>query len=285
MRQCSQTAYSVGSNPTRGTNSNEIVSATVDNIYMYPRSRVDRALRLSYLGIPDRENALICGVSVQAIRHWRRGSRRSKPDNPLRKCPRCEGRSLNERAYAYLLGLYLGDGYINLGRRGVYALWIICGDAWPGLADEAEQAMTAVMPASSVFRVAKIGCHAIKSTSKHWPCLFPQHGPGRKHLRKIELEPWQQKIVAEYTGEFVKGLIHSDGCRCINRVRRRRVDGDRWYEYPRYFFDNHSTDILRLCGEALDRLGVEWRFSKPTTISVARREAVARLDQFVGPKY
>ena len=61
-------------------------------------------------------------------------------------------------------------------------------------------------------------------------------------------------------------------------------DGDRWYEYPRYLFVNRSADIHRLCGEALDRLGVAWRFSKPTTISVARREAVARLDEFVGPK-
>jgi hypothetical protein len=68
-------------------------------------------------------------------------------------------------------------------------------------------------------------------------------------------------------------------------VRRRFAGGDRWYEYPRYLFVNHSADILRLCGEALDQLGVEWRFSKPTTISVARREAVARLDEFVGPKY
>ena len=62
-------------------------------------------------------------------------------------------------------------------------------------------------------------------------------------------------------------------------------NGERWYEYPRYFFVNHSVDILRLCGEALDQLGVDWRFSKPTTISVARQEAVARLDEFVGPKY
>jgi hypothetical protein len=30
---------------------------------------------------------------------------------------------------------------------------------------------------------------------------------------------------------------------------------------------------------------VAWRFSKPNTISVAKREAVARLDEFVGPKY
>jgi hypothetical protein len=40
-----------------------------------------------------------------------------------------------------------------------------------------------------------------------------------------------------------------------------------------------------LCGEALDRLGVEWRLSRRNSISVAQREAVARLDEFVGPKY
>jgi hypothetical protein len=145
-----------------------------------------------------------------------------------------------------------------------------CGDDWPGLADAAEQAMVDVMPASSVFRVARVGCHDIKSTSKHWPCLFPQQGPGRKHMHKIELESWQQDIVAEHTGEFLRGLFHSDGCHSINRVRRPCVDGDHWHEYPRYFFVNHFVDILRLCGEALDGLGVAWRFSKPTTISVAR---------------
>jgi hypothetical protein len=31
-------------------------------------------------------------------------------------------------------------------------------------------------------------------------------------------------------------------------------------------------------GQTLDRLGVEWRFSKPNTISVAKREAVALID-------
>jgi hypothetical protein len=40
-----------------------------------------------------------------------------------------------------------------------------------------------------------------------------------------------------------------------------------------------------LCGETLDQLEVTWRFSRRNTISVARREAVARLDAFVGPTY
>jgi hypothetical protein len=145
--------------------------------------------------------------------------------------------------------------------------------------------MLTIRPANSVTMLHREGCVEVVSYSKHWPCLFPQHGPGRKYERKIELEPWQQEIVSTYPGDFARGLFHSDGCRLINRVRRPVKGGDRWYEYPRYLFVNMSADIHRLCGEALDRLGVAWRFSKPTTISVARREAVARLDQFVGPKY
>jgi len=138
-----------------------------------------------------------------------------------------------------------------------------------------------VMPTSSVFRRPKHGCTSVDSWSRHWPCLFPQHGPGRKHERRIILQPWQQTIVDAYPGQFVRGLFHSDGYRGLNRVKRGLPSGDRWYAYPRYLFVNQSADIRGLCGEVL---GVAWRYSKPNTISVARREAVARLDEFVGPK-
>ncbi len=141
------------------------------------------------------------------------------------------------------------------------------------------------MPGNKVCAVRRPGCTQIKSYSKHWPCLFPQYGVGRKHKRKIALEPWQQAIVWACPGAFVRGLMHSDGCRVTNRVKRRCVDGDRRYEYPRYFFSNESADILALCGEVLDQLGISWRFSRRNAISVARREAVARLDEFVEPKY
>jgi hypothetical protein len=94
---------------------------------------------------------------------------------------------MDESSYAYLLGLYLGDGHIVHGPRDVYVLAIACSDDWPGLMAAARQAMAAVMPASSVCGVKQTGCTMIKSYSKHWACLFPQHGPGRKHQRKIEL--------------------------------------------------------------------------------------------------
>jgi len=145
--------------------------------------------------------------------------------------------------------------------------------------------MKAVRPENAVWTVQRDGCKEVGASSRHWPCLFPQHGPGEKHKRKIELEPWQLLIRSQHPGMLARGLLHSDGCRFTNRVRRPLSDGDRWYEYPRYMFTNESKDILRICGATLDLLGVSWRYSRRNTISVARRDAVARLDEFVGPKY
>ena len=253
---------------------------------MHPRATVDKALRLSRQGLIDREVARFTGVSIGAVQKWRTGLRRTpEKERKHANCPRCDGTPLDELAYAYLLGLYLGDGCLIRQRKDVYLLSIACCDAWPGLIMAAKEATRQVMPSSAVFSRQRTGMTEVNSTSKHWPCLFPQHGPGMKHTRKIELAEWQQVIVDRYPGDFARGLLHSDGYRGMNRVRRVLADGEHWYEYPRYLFVNMSQDILQLCGQALDQLGVEWRFSKPTTISVAKKEAVARLDAFVGPKY
>jgi len=248
-----------------------------------------QALDLINSGTSLRSVSRSSGVSRATLREWR--------DNPEKVraaricCPRCDDDpSLPEpRAdYAYLLGLYLGDGCISAGgnpAKGVWKLRVMCADAWPGLIQECVRAIQAVRPASKVMLQQKQGCQEVSSYSRHWPCLFPQYGPGKKHLRRIELQPWQQLVVAEFPGEFARGLFHSDGCRGMNRVRRPLADGDRWYEYPRYLFSNKSPDILGLCGQALDRLEVEWRFARWDMISVAKKGSVARLDEFVGPKY
>jgi hypothetical protein len=192
---------------------------------------------------------------------------------------------LDEVAYAYLLGLYLGDGCLTRQQEDAYVLSIACAAAWPGLIEAAKGAARDVLPASAVFTRPRTGMIEVKSSSAHWPCLFPQHEPGAKHTRRIELAGWQQVIVDRCPGDFARGLFHSDGYRGMNRVRRPLPHGDRWYEYPRYLFSNKSSDILGLCGQALDRLEVRWRFARWDVISVAKRQAVARLDEFVGPKY
>src|SRR4051794_3409324 len=123
---------------------------------MHPQATMNIALQLSAIGVIDRENAQICDVSIGAIRHWRAGRRRASSGTTASKtntCPRCHSRPLDEPAYAYLLGLYLGDGHITHGPRDVYALAIACSDDWPGLMDAAQQALAAAMPTSSVCRV------------------------------------------------------------------------------------------------------------------------------------
>ncbi len=187
-------------------------------------------------------------------------------------------------SYAYLLGMYLGDGHITMGRRGTRFLSISCANDWPGVMTEVDSAMHRVL-GSSVCHVRRQGCVEVKSCSKHWTCLFPQHGPGHKHLRLIVLEPWQREIIDRDTGRFLRGLFHSDGCRITNWAPRHVPDGGpARYEYPRYMFSNKSTDILDLCAAGLNRLGIAHTRPRPDTISVARREAVAALDVFVGPK-
>jgi hypothetical protein len=256
---------------------------------MYSPEVRRQSLLLVENGASLRAISMATGINRSTLREWR-----DHPELAYRSratCPRCADQpALPEpwSDYAYLLGLYLGDGCISVAgdrAKGVWKLRIQCCDAWPGLIEECVRAMQAVRPDNKVMRQQRQGCTEVASCSRHWPCLFPQHGPGEKHQRKIELAEWQQVIVERYPGEFARGLLHSDGYRGVNRVRRMLAEGDHWYEYPRYLFTNESQDILRLCGETLDRIGVEWRFSKPNTISVAKRDAVARLDEFVGPKY
>ncbi|HEX6469185.1 MAG TPA: transcriptional regulator [Streptosporangiaceae bacterium] len=258
---------------------------------MYDRTVRRRALTLMSSGLTLSEVSRRTGVSRAALKVWR-----DNPEAALRPkmgatCPRCDERPRPPEplpGYAYLLGLYLGDGCISpvgLASKKVWSLRIICADAWPGLRDECVEAILAIRPDNKVRLLQKQGCTEVNSYSKHWPCLFPQHGAGVKHRRKIQLQAWQQTIVTEHAGRFVRGLIHSDGSRFTNRVRRALPTGDRWYEYPRYLFSNESADIRNLFTDALDTLGIEWRYSRSNTISVARREAVARLDEFVGPKY
>jgi hypothetical protein len=229
-----------------------------------------------------RQIAKATGIPESTIGHWRRGERRSTGPRRATPCPRCDGGTLDE-SYAYLLGIYLGDGHITVSRRTA-CLWIYCADAWPRIQHEVRQAINAVMPSASASVVQRTGCVAVKCFTKHWQCLFPQHGPGMKHTRPIVLEPWQEDLVAEHTDAFLRGLFHSDGCRMTNWTRRTVGGASRRYEYPRWFFTNKSADILGLCSAALDRLGTAHRFPRPDTISVARRAAVAALGAAIGPK-
>ncbi|MFC5063060.1 hypothetical protein [Actinomycetospora atypica] len=250
---------------------------------MHPQITVDAARKLYDEGEGPSAIARRLGLPVSTVRHWC-VDRGRPPTTPGRRerCPRCHQVPLDQWEYAYLLGSYLGDGHITVGRRDVAALSMYCGDAYPGIRAEVEQAMSAVMPTSSVSSVQRRGCREVKSYSTHWTCLFPQHGAGMKHERPIVLEPWQDEVLTSFPGRVLRGLIHSDGCRVLNWARKQ--PGGKRYEYPRYLFSNESQDILDICARTLDEIGVAHRRPRANLISVARREGVARMDEFVGSK-
>ncbi len=125
----------------------------------------------------------------------------------------------------------------------------------------------------------------VQSSGRLWLNLFPQHGPGKKHLRSIWLARWQKEITKRYSRELIRGLIHSDGSRCINRFSVELPSGRVGrYAYPRYFFTNLSADIRGIFCEHCELLGIRWTQSNARNISVSHRDSVAILDSFVGPK-
>jgi hypothetical protein len=248
---------------------------------MRSAAEVALVLELAAEGLNQCEIARRTGIPRGTIRDWVGGRTpqfdRERAGRPASFCAVCRGEptSLPQAPYTYLLGLYLGDGYIASHARGVYRLRISCANAYPELICRCEEAMARVLP-SKVGRVPQQGCTEVAAYSKHWPCLFPQHGPGMKHTRRIELVGWQQALVDLDPRPLVAGLLHSDGCRVLNRVNGT--------PYPRYHFSNMSADIRAIFGRACDALGIAWRPHNDHSLSVARRGSVALLDQFVGPK-
>lgn len=242
-------------------------------------------------GLNNCEIARTTGIPRGTVRDWRRLMKAGRTNSTLQDgehgrvpCPICTQADLNDERYAYLLGLYLGDGCLSEHARGVYRLRIVLDHRYPNIIGECSEAIEAVGNALVVGFAQKEGCIEVNSYWKHWPCLFPQHGAGRKHHRPIELLPWQQAVVERHPDAILRGLIHSDGWRGTNKVTRTVGGKTTVYRYPRYQFANESEDIKRIFCEACNRLGVSWRRMNRKTISVAQRESVGKLDLVIGPK-
>jgi hypothetical protein len=157
---------------------------------------VHRVFDLWDQGLSKKTIARETGVSRAQVRVWLSMGLDAVLHSPMRQVQRaCEGTScglvedVGEHPYAYLLGQYLGDGCISTYPRGVYRLRITTCDLYPEIRDECELAIELVMPGRRIGRVQSIGCTEVCCYSKHWPCLFPQHGQGEKHGRRIVLEP------------------------------------------------------------------------------------------------
>lgn len=170
---------------------------------MHSQETVAEALRLrDEEGLGARRVAKLLGLPLGTVNDWHRGklpwhSRRDRTtDRHPIVCPNCEQpeHHFGELGgdYVHLLGLYLGDGSISTHRRGVYRLRVFLDRKYPGIVRECAKTMQATMPDTKVHvMLTPSNCYSVSAYSRTWPCLFPQHGLGPKHMRPIFLADWQ----------------------------------------------------------------------------------------------
>jgi hypothetical protein len=182
--------------------------------------------------------------------------------------------------YAELLGLYLGDGFISYGPRTT-RLRITLDAKYPGIVEDTRSLLERCFPHNDVH----VGdwttgnCLSVSVYCSHLVCLYPQHGHGLKHSRRILLEPWQREVVDSAPWAFLRGCIRSDGCAFVNRTGP--------YEYLSYDFSNSSEDIIRLFVEVSDGLQLKPRVNQRGPrwhVRINRRESVTRMVRHVGRK-
>jgi hypothetical protein len=256
---------------------------------VHPPDVKAEALRLVAEGLNDCEVSRRTGIARSTIRDWRRPTYEAKP---IATCPRCwrgmKPTSFSSEDYAELLGLYLGDGSISRALR-TERLRITLDLKYPVIIAEAEALVRRCFPVNRtdvVDRPSAGRCADVSVYSSHLSCLFPQHGPGRKHERRIELEPWQLEHVRSAPYALLRGLIRSDGCCFVNRTDVHRPQP---CEYVSYHFANMSRDIIDLFLAACGYVGIDdCRVNRSSrglwNVRINRRASVALLLANVGTK-
>jgi Homeodomain-like domain-containing protein len=237
------------------------------------------ALDLIRLGLNDCAVSRRLGIPRSTIRKWRRP--RHVPKTTAMTCPRCwrgvrRPFAFTDADYAELLALYLGDGHIvRTGRSDRFRLFL--DSRYQRVIVDARELLERCFPGRPVGTIyAHGGTMTVLSLyCTHLACVFPQHGPGKKHERPIVLEPWQRHVVEHEPWPFLRGCIRSDGCVFVNRTGP--------YSYLSYDFKNRSADILGLFTDACDLVDVEYR-RYADHVRIYRRGSVALMLDHVGIK-
>jgi hypothetical protein len=247
--------------------------------FSHPPELRHRAITLARTGLTNGEVAHEVGVPKGTVGYWVHMDRARLGELPGRdkhNCFRCEGQPVARASYNYLLGLYLGDGHISMLAR-TERLRLMLDAKYPRIVEDAAALLARFVPRNRVGRQVVHDGHMVTlhAYHGHWTCLFPQHGPGKKHDREIVLEDWQSAALKAAPWPFLRGCIRSDGCVYINRTGR--------YEYESYDFANLSRGILELFASKCDRVGVENR-AYEKCVRIYRRPSVALMLEHVGRK-
>jgi DNA-binding transcriptional regulator WhiA len=189
-----------------------------------------------------------------------------------------------KEAYSYILGLYLGDGYINKTEKS-WRIRFFLDYKYDKLNDFATEELQKVFPNNKINILNHKNTKGNSSYITLYTCsvliekLFPQIGKGKKHERKIELTDWQKEII-DYKF-LLKGLFHSDGS------YYKQTNSNSFY----YNFSNLSKDIIEIFCECCNKINVECKFchtlvrgKKKYTANVRKQQFVEKLHGIIGDK-
>lgn len=182
--------------------------------------------------------------------------------------------------YSYILGLYLGDGTINVLKK-TCRLYIYCDIYQDKVINDCIRSLNYILNrkvgiVKTKKKMIKIGIH-----SKLLSYIFPQIGSGRKYERDVSLKDWQIKYI-EWKYVLI-GLFHSDGS--------LYKDG----KYVRFSFSNVSTDITDIMKNCLDNIGIHYTTYKSkgrrenqkdcVKVVVNDQNEMIKLYKIIGEKY
>lgn len=175
--------------------------------------------------------------------------------------------------YSFILGLYLGDGNITKNKTS-YVLRIVQDSRYENSIIEISNALSSFFRKKASVRKS-IGCHVISIYDKNLPLYFPQHGIGKKHDRKINLNEYQRSIIDLRC--ILRGLWITDGSYYIANSK-----------YERYNFTNKSIDIISIFEECMDAFGIKYtkniRKDGIYRIQIQKKSEVEKMKSIVGKK-
>jgi hypothetical protein len=136
-------------------------------------SEIASAVRLIEAGFGDWEVARATAIPYETIRTWRRGRLPERARRVLAGIPECAGcggaahdrDALPVDSYAYLLGMYLGDGCLARTAKGGYSLRIALDSVYPGIIESARQAIAAVKGGGLPHVAPHKGCACVVITA------------------------------------------------------------------------------------------------------------------------
>lgn len=224
------------------------------------------------------------GIPRGTVKDWLKSKPKNfekiEQDSELKK-EIINNRNLHKH-YSYILGLYLGDGYINKCKR-TFRIRIFLDVKYLNLNNFAKESLEKIFVNNNVnvLNSKNKSCICLSIYNSNLNELFPQNGKGKKSDRKIELEKWQKEIIVYE--DLIKGLIHSDGCFYSEKI-------DDKYNYERFMFSNKSIDLHEIFQQSCDYLKIEYDFQHKGNVKgnwqtrISKKESVKKLKQFIGTK-